>query len=367
MKKSIKMCISLLLLTLALCLTGCKNEAVSNESTNNGEGEEVVNGEGEIEDLEEEEVIPANQNLLTGVCDLTEEAIGKRPVAVMVNNVTAAMPQYGVAQADIIFEILVEGDQTRFMALYGDYTQVPEICSVRSCRKYFPIFSEGFDAVYVNWGMAEPIVPYVNSLNLTHYEGLRNTGGLFKRDQARLNAGYSLEHTGYFDGPKLAETMAKRNERTDLTEDKLGTAFVFNKLDEQLPANGDSCKNVEIEFGGVDASFEYNESSRTYLKNHNGKAQIDGKTGTQLEFTNLFILETDIWIDANGTHKDFNWSGSANSIGYYVSNGAVQKIHWMKDGVEEYLRFYDENGEELSINRGKSYIAINYIGQATFE
>lgn len=36
--------------------------------------------------------IPANQNLLTGVLDLTEGAIGKRPVAVMVNNVDPAMP-----------------------------------------------------------------------------------------------------------------------------------------------------------------------------------------------------------------------------------------------------------------------------------
>ena len=61
--------------------------------------------------------IPANQNLLTGVLDLTEGAIGKRPVAVMVNNVDPAMPQYGVGKADIIFEIPVEGDATRFMAL----------------------------------------------------------------------------------------------------------------------------------------------------------------------------------------------------------------------------------------------------------
>ena len=47
-------------------------------------------------------------------------------MAVMVNNVEKAMPQYGIGQADIIFEIPVEGDVTRFMALYGDYTKVSE-------------------------------------------------------------------------------------------------------------------------------------------------------------------------------------------------------------------------------------------------
>ena len=79
-----------------------------------------------------------------GIPDLSDAAIGKRPVAVMVNNVMPAMPQYGVEEADRLFEIPVEGDVTRFMALYADYTAVPKVCAVRSCRYYFPVFSEGF-------------------------------------------------------------------------------------------------------------------------------------------------------------------------------------------------------------------------------
>ena len=97
--------------------------------------------------------VPKNQNLLTGIGDLTEEAIGKRPVAVMINNVKAALPQYGIAQADVIFEMPVEGDLTRLMALYADYTQMPDICAIRSCRYYYPAVAKGFDAFYVHWGM----------------------------------------------------------------------------------------------------------------------------------------------------------------------------------------------------------------------
>ena len=54
----------------------------------------------------------ANQNLLTGIDDLSKEAIGKRPVAVMVNNVEDALPQYGIGEADVIFELPVEGNLT---------------------------------------------------------------------------------------------------------------------------------------------------------------------------------------------------------------------------------------------------------------
>ena len=49
--------------------------------------------------------------------------------------------------------------------------------------------------------------------------------------------------------------------------------------------------------------------------------------------------------------------------------GGVQKISWSKEANDEssYLRFYDEAGQEISINRGKSYIALNYKKQAVFE
>ena len=123
-----------------------------------------------------------HENLLTGTNDLTDEAIGKRPVAVMVNNIAAALPQYGISEADIIFELPVEGNQTRLMAMYADYTQVPKICAVRSCRYYYPAIAKGFDAYYVHWGQDESIVGYLNSLNMSRFNGLDNTGGLFGRD-----------------------------------------------------------------------------------------------------------------------------------------------------------------------------------------
>ena len=67
----------------------------------------------------------ADVNLLTGMEGISKEAVGKRPIAVMVNNHKEAMPQYGISDADIIFEIPVEGAITRLMAVYGDYTKVP--------------------------------------------------------------------------------------------------------------------------------------------------------------------------------------------------------------------------------------------------
>ncbi len=318
---------------------------------------------------EEKEEIPANQNLLTGIADLTDGAIGKRPVAVMVNNIPDAMPQYGVEKADIIFEIPVEGDHTRFMALYGDYTTVPKICPIRSCRYYFPALSEGFDAFYVNWGIDDSISDYLEALNLDQYDGIYNAGNLFGRDQDRLNAGYALEHTGTFDGTQFASVVQSEGKRTDLKDDMKDAAFQFNGLNEQLKAGTDNCTRVDINFGAQTAALIYDEASKTYKKENNGAAQIDSSTGNQLSFTNVFVLETSISVRDEVGHKQVDWEGGEKTVGYYISNGGIQKIHWCKTPNNESSRllFFDDSGNVIKINRGKSYIAFNYANQATFQ
>ena len=247
-----------LLLTLLLAvamLPACSKKKEEEKEPVKEEREAVVEEEEKEPEPEPEEPIPANQNLLTGIPDLTDAAIGKRPVAVMVNNIPKAIPQYGIEKADIIFEIPVEGDQTRFMALYADYTTIPQICPIRSCRYYFPALSQGFDAFYVNWGIDDSIADYLELLQLDQYDGISGQGGFFGRDQERLNAGYALEHTGYFDGTKFASVVQAEGRRLDLTEDKRDPAFSFNGLNEQLKPEGSDCTRIDINFGQQSAAL----------------------------------------------------------------------------------------------------------------
>lgn len=308
-----------------------------------------------------------HENLLTGTNDLTDEAIGKRPVAVMVNNIAAALPQYGISAADIIFELPVEGNQTRLMAMYGDYTQVPKICAVRSCRYYYPAIAKGFDAYYIHWGQDDSIIGYLNSLNMNRFNGLDNTGGLFGRDSSRLSAGYSLEHTGYFDGTRIVESINSLGMRSDLLESKQEAAFNFCEYGDAVTPTGEACSKAKINFGAQSATLTYDADSNLYYKKHNNNAHKDGKTGEQLAFTNVFVLETSISTRDEVGHKSINWQGSSSATGYYISNGVIQKIHWSQKDESSYLKFYIESGEELVINRGKSYIAYCSKGQASFE
>ena len=73
---------------------------------------------------------------LTGKVVSTE--IGnRRPAAIMINNIQAAIPQTGISRADVMYECMVEGSITRMMGLFENYDDLDKIGPVRSARTYF--------------------------------------------------------------------------------------------------------------------------------------------------------------------------------------------------------------------------------------
>jgi hypothetical protein len=91
----------------------------------------------------EEEPEPEFLNPLTGL-PISEEDVGNRPIAVMLNNIKAALPQYGISSADIIYEVPAEGGITRMLAIYQSVADVGNIGSVRSTRPYYLDLAQGW-------------------------------------------------------------------------------------------------------------------------------------------------------------------------------------------------------------------------------
>ena len=147
--------IFVLLLVLCLmlgCLTGCKknknDNQISTPSSDNTTEESSENTSEESNDntTEEENVYPYSHPL-TG--EPLKEPWSGQIVAVMVNNIKQAMPQHGVSEADIVFEMEEEGSVTRNMALFSNISEVGPIGSIRSTRTYFVSLAEAFDAYLV--------------------------------------------------------------------------------------------------------------------------------------------------------------------------------------------------------------------------
>lgn len=353
MKKIIAFLLALVI--ALLCFAGCgkKDEATTEPST-----------EATTQPTTEADEEPqGNLNLLTGRYTLSDEAVGKRPMAVMINNIKQSLPQYGISKADIMYEIVTEGGITRMMAIFGDYTKVPSVCSVRSCRYYYPIFAMGYDAVYFCFGGNQTLgYPTLKRLNMDYYDGKTYGTLLFDRDKNRIGK-YAIEHTGYLKGANIPKAMEKDKMRTDLLEGKTGTAFKFK--DKFTVVSDERCTGLTVSFSNAYYStFKYDADKKVYKKYHSGNPHMDSAANKQLAFQNLFILQTDVHLYKDNKIIELDWTGGD---GYYVSKGTVIEIKWEKPTEQDYIKYYvKETGKELEVNPGKSYIAVCKAGQTKF-
>ncbi|MCQ2417659.1 MAG: DUF3048 domain-containing protein [Oscillospiraceae bacterium] len=296
-------------------------------------------------------------NPLTGTKTMNPDAVGKRPVAVMVNNINVSLPQYGISAADIIYEMPVEGGITRLMAVYADYSAVPQVCSIRSCRFYFPLIALGMDAIYCHWGIDRTIaLETVNRIGIEHMDGGSYYGRLYFRDEERMGH-YAIEHTGYLDGPRLPEVIEQCGFRSERNEAHQSSAFRFLEEDSAYVPGEAKVLETTLHFsGGYYSTFTFDEESQCYLKQHSGKPHTDQRSQQQLSFKNVLILQSDVHPLDESNYLVY--VGLEGGSGYYVSNGGMQSIRWVKPSEDAPIQIFDADAQELFINAGKTYIGI---------
>lgn len=332
-----KKLIVLFLVAVMLLFTACKKEEPVVETTTQTTTEKAE---------------PLYYNFLTGV--KKADAKRPRPVAVTVNNIKASLPQYGISEADILMEFPAEGGITRLLALYSDYEKVPAVCSIRSCRYYFPIFAKGFGAAYFCFGSNETLAtPTLERIGIDYIDGNKAGDSLvFARDQDRLSS-YSLEHTAYLKGENMKEIFKKYNFSTEIPAGFGETVFDFSQ---KALTFKEPCKEITAGFSNYyESRFTYNDKLKAYLKEHNGESHIDGKSGTQLFFDNVIILQTEVKNYQGTVLVEIDWKGGT---GYYATRGTVRQILWEKESEDAPVKLYDLDKKPIKINTGKSYIGV---------
>ncbi|MBR4868979.1 MAG: DUF3048 domain-containing protein [Clostridia bacterium] len=332
----------LLLCLLAACMVlcvGCKRQEFSELAE-----EAVVITPTEIDPPE-----IFYPNPLTGIKELKEDAQNKRPVAVMINNISVAQEvQCGLNDADVVFECLVEGGISRLMAVYYDVEPVKQIGSIRSARYTYAELCKWLDAVYVHHGSdTRYAVPYMKEIELDHYE-VNNTSGF------RAENGLSWEHRLYTDGEKL--TKALKDGKFRLTNEE-PTKPIFTFGDAASPVTpATPCDSVTFAMSPSNkTTFTYDPQTQKYVRSPSGKVHKDYRTKEDTVTDNVIILY------ANSPHFEDNYhvkTKLTSGKGLYVSKGGSQTIRWEKNGDSNDLVLMDEEGKPLTINPGSSWIAF---------
>lgn len=110
------------------------------------------------------------------------------------------------------------------------------------------------------------------------------------------------------------------------------------------------------------SSLTYNPETGLYAKNIHGTAQVDSLTGNQLTFSNVIVQNTKWSKRDNKGYLAFQTVDST-SDGYYFTKGKGIHITWKKTSDYSPTRYYDDNGNEIQLNTGKTYIAIAQQGR----
>ena len=168
---------------------------------------------------------------------------------------------------------------------------------------------------------------------------------------------------------KLASGEIKKNEKGILDLSKmLNIPVNFVEMDKNAAPNGEDAQKVRVDFGANYSVFTYDEENHEYLKNFKDSPHMDGISKEQLKFENVIVLETEIKpYPGDEVIKYVDWEGGENAKGYYISEGKMVPITWSKASMYDPLKFFDANGNELQLNRGKSYIAFTYAGNCKVE
>ena len=110
--------------------------------------------------------------------------------------------------------------------------------------------------------------------------------------------------------------------------------------------------------------LSYNSWGRSYkleMYNRSKKAYentVDELTGKQLTFDNVVVCFADIAAYAGDSHDVQSVNYVAGGQAYLFTRGGVQVGRWEKPHPTHPLKLYTETGEEMTLNRGKTYLAL---------
>lgn len=337
-------------LCVVLC-GGCqsKEETLPEQTTDTAQQEQQA-------EQEEDPLAGKALNPLTGLY-IDEGIAARRPIAVTINNLHKALPQSGISQADIYYEALAEGEITRLIAVFQEFTS-EKIGPVRSAREYFTYFALDNDALYIHHGGSETGYAAIRNRGVDDLDGMSDRTA-FWRDETRANQPGMYEHSSYVSSSGILESW--QNEGYEMNRDPQERAmFLFHKEDKEIE-NGTSGQKVTLPYSTYQVSqFFYNQEESVYERYQTDEPQIDEETGEVLTVKNILIQTAPTSVIDGEGRRSIELVGEGEGV--YITLGKSQPIRWRKSSYDSPTRWYDEDGRELILNPGKTWICVYPTG-----
>lgn len=264
-------------------------------------------------------------------------------LSVKIENSSAARPQGGIERADVVWEQLVEGGMTRFVAMF--HSDLPEALGpIRSARPMDAAITGTAGGVFAFSG---GLWAYQTKIAETGVVMVSDDGGSpgFYRDPNRSGDHRLFGNAGQF--------LAQGAE-----EEPPPPLFVFDDEEPSALADGEPATKVSISFPASHPSWEWDGAA--WQRSESGQA-AHAESGERLAAANVVV----VWVDIHDT-------GNRDSAGSMVpetiltgdgratvfSEGHMVDAVWEKGEAADALKLQSENGEEITLSPGNTWVEL---------
>ncbi len=273
-----------------------------------------------------------------------------RPFAVMIDNHSDAWPQAGLDQAYMVYEIIVEGGETRLMALFKG-ADLDKIGPVRSARHYFIDYAMENDAIYVHFGQSPQAQSDIKKYSIDDINGIAEDGTTFWRVKDK-----AAPHNAVTNTEKLLESAKSKNYRTTSTEKSVLNYVVDEvNLEEGLAADTITIPHSDLQT----VTYEYDEENKVYVRYAREEEQTDWDTDEPITTKNIIITFCNNYTLTDSENKGRQGLKNIGTFdGYYITNGRAIQIQCIKNARDEKTVYQDMNGNEIKVNDGNTFVNI---------
>jgi Protein of unknown function (DUF3048) N-terminal domain/Protein of unknown function (DUF3048) C-terminal domain len=287
---------------------------------------------------------------LTGLPAPGGKVPARPALAVKVENLPAARPQYGLAQADVIYEEPVEGGITRFIVIY-QCNNSSRIEPVRSGRWIDPdlVSQYGAHPLFGYAGAVQPVVAKIDSSSLIDVGVDRGPTTDYWRDPDRYEPHNLVTSTAvlYAEGAKEGATSTPPK-----------PVFEFGPL----PPIGTPAASVYIPYAYSPVTWTWNPSVRLYFRSYSdtGPATLGG--GGQISAANVVIMHMVAYPstfveDVNGDHETLLTLTGSGPL-EVIRDGAAIQGTWSRPNLHDVTQLLDSKGRVIPLSPGVTWIEL---------
>lgn len=300
------------------------------------------------------EVSPLNGLLFTK--KEMDELKKRRPVAVMINNHSAARPLSGLNSADIVIEANAEGGITRHLAIF--WSESPKkVGPIRSLRQYYLEWLSAFDPILIHDGCADTDNPRTNACGNTYTYGTKDiatfgawrvfTDGRVSPHNEYTSITNAWEYAEKIDWDGFPSSIQALSFKRDANIEERGKKTVVKTVFHERLNNG----------GLYDAIWTYDSTTNNYFRKIGGQADMDLESNTQIYAKNVIIQEVNMKLAGDNKGRIIiDTIGEGDAV--ILQDGKIINGKWKKTSRTDRTKYYDSTGKSIQFNRGRIWIAM---------